>query len=93
MQFGLLFDLIEDAQVNLVNDEVRPEPPIDIWPHVVLIPGRADDLSAEFAVFLDRQKLKLSMLDVQIPVQMRGLNLSCPGGFSHSGRLRDNVET
>ena len=82
--FGTLPDVRKHTQVNAVNNEVRPPPPVDGRPHAMVIPRRPSKQSASF-----RQRLQpeLAGFGFQKTIQMRGPNapVRCP--FLHGRRV------
>src|SRR5204862_7366485 len=89
LSLGRILNVREDAGMNLVKDEVRPQAPVCGGLHVMAIPRGP---FKERAVRAKRGQPKLSALGDQEPFEMRRADTLVGRPFGHRGRIRGDAK-
>src|SRR5436190_23999011 len=82
-------DVLEDAIVDLMNQRVRPQRPIEVGIEVERVPSRAFQPRSTTWQF---DQSKLSVPRAQITVEVRRVHVTIRAPLLHRRRLRGDVE-
>ncbi len=84
-----MFDVIEHAQMDRVNDAVRPQLPIIRRPKMVIVPGGAFQ---EGAISGQGNQAELPATGLKVTIQMSRMNFPIGGPFLHGFRVLGDGE-